>query len=197
METKEKVNVRLTTSGIYRVSPFKAEYKKAGEYETLSVVFSVELGFGLSCWQNKTIFFKDSVQINEEIQFLLKFIAPNLLGKKYNVATFKEYADALCADINTELLKNRESGNRIVLNGKILRKKGSNYIEFEDYIPPTGDFRKSYLAHVDDYRSQWFSKWELDNCEVPFIQTTPRNNTPEPVVVDAFSQSISNDDLPF
>ena len=202
-----KIAVRITKSGIYRVQPIKAEYSKFGEYEGMRVVFSVELGYAYNCYQNKMIFYskeKDAI-FKEEVAYMLKHISPDLSTKKYSVKTVKEYIDLLSVDINAYLKERRDAKNPIMLSGKILKFKNKDFADFEEYAPKSGDFRKSYLAQLDDYKSQWFTNWELQNCEMPFELNAGKGKSsysepiaePEPTVFDAFNQAEVVDDLPF
>lgn len=204
MENKERISVRLTVGGEYKVSPYKAEFKQFGEYETISIAFSVELGYAFSCWVSKVLFFKSKEQIHKEVQYILKFIAPELLDKQYGTRDFKSYAEKLCEDINSILRYNRENRMSKVFMGKI-RVDNNGYCNFEDLIPRTGDFIKNYLGHInEDSLGMWFTEWEFENCKVPFertnkaVGTNISNGTSKKEVgVDPFEKSTYDDDLPF
>lgn len=187
---KEKIDVKLTTGGIYLMTPMMAEYKKFDSYEAISVRFKLNLSMSLDCWVGKTIFFKDQNALNEEVKYILKFIAPELLEKTYKATSFEEYAKELCKDINKSLSDSRSNKNFTTLLGKLIRKKDSKYVEFESHIPASGDYRKEYLAQLHEYNKLYFSNWELDNCVVPFERDERASNK---------NSSLDSvlDDLPF
>lgn len=190
MENKERISVKLTVGGIYRVSPFKCEFKeidtKAGKKQALSISFSVDLGTSFDCWVNKMIFFKSTEQIREEVKFLLKLLAPELLQVEYKATNFKDFAFDLCKDLNNTLKSARDEKRRLFFHGKMRKKKDSDYVDFEEFIPLTGNFRVNWLAELSDTSSQWFTPWELDNCVVPFERKI-KENQKEDSSFDPFS----------
>jgi len=195
MESKPKLKVKLTKSGIYRVVPFKAEYARYGEYETMKILFFVDFGMQIACMAHKTIFFKSKEQVNEEIRYILKFICPDCLDTKYDVKTFEQYAQALCVDINKELQRQRENKERTVLFGKLKKRKDSKYVEFEELLPKSGDFRVDYLATPDNVTSLYFSAWEAQNCDMPFEIEGNASAVLEPAEEAVYD--VQGSDLPF
>ncbi len=198
-EPIDKTKVRITTSGVYTVKPFKAKFKQKNDLQMLEVSFSVELGMNFSCYIDKTIFFRDKEQVKEEINYLLGFIAPELISKEYK-GNFEAYANALSADINASIRKSWDNNQLRQFRMKIRVLKNNNYPTTDDYIPKSGSFRNHYIANYDDPKTLWFSKWELNNCVMPFaavesvgsqgVEMSPRRES-EPAFADSF------DDLPF
>ncbi len=207
-ERIEKVKVYLETSGRYLASPFKAEYKrseKAGSTTEMIVMsFALEFGMQFSCFVDKTIFYKDLPQVKEEIDYMLKYVAPELVGKKYNAANFESYANALCSDINASIRRSWDEKSRRYCYLKIRVMKDDKYPKIDDYIPKNGTHRNQWICDLNDTRAIWFSKWELENCKMPFRAANESSFqsarfTGEPETVAAFSDAKAEnfDDLPF
>lgn len=168
-EKKERKFVKLRTSGVYPLIPIKAEYKQKGVYDTMTVRFLVQLGSRFSCTVFKTVFFKTKDQANAEIQYLLKFICPDLMSQESNAATFKEYVEQISAIINREFDKQKAEGKkRDLVYGKILIKKDKNFEELPDHVGKDGQ-KINYLATLDNLHDiSYFTEWEANNCIVPF-----------------------------
>jgi len=202
MENVERLKVKLTKGGMYGMYPIKAEYYKQGEWEQFNVDFQVLLGSKLSCFVTKKCFFKDREQINKEINYLLKFICEDCLKIEYpKFNNFKEYAEAVAKDINKELKRQGEAKQRVLLFGKLRKKKDEPYINFEDLIPKSGDFEVNYLATPNNFTSLYISEWEARNLDVPFeILDVKKEVVPVEDVWEGFSKEDPKktvDDLPF
>lgn len=219
-ERKERMDVNLTMGGIFPVIPIKAEYRQVTGHETIQVAFKLAIGYSLECWVRKTLFFKDTTSFNEEMNYILKFIAPSLLNKEYKAAGFKEYADQVCYDINAILQQGRtaakeakESGKTArveepIFLGKLLRKKNSQYVEFGERFNQGATFAKDYLALLTDPNSLYFTPWEIENTITPFsVKSKFGDDTTSsasggrymnaPTSATSWSGQGDNDDLPF
>lgn len=195
-EKKERKLVKLRTSGVYALIPVKAEYKQKGQYDTMTVRFLVNLGTRWSCNVFKTVFFKTMDQANAEIQYLLKFICPDILNQASKAATFKEYVEQISTVINREFDKQKEEGKKMdMVYGKVLVKIGSKYEELPDHVGKDGT-KINYLATVDNLSDiSYFTEWEANNCIVPFEimpDREPEANGYTAAAIDAAAGAAKN-----
>ena len=195
-EKKDRKFVKLRTSGVYPLIPIKAEYKQKGVYDTMTVRFLVQLGSRFSCTVFKTVFFKTMEQANAEIQYLLKFICPDLLNQASNAATFKEYVEQISAIINKEFDKQKAEGKkRDLVYGKILIKKDKNFEELPDHVGKDGQ-KINYLATLDNLHDiSYYTEWEANNCIVPFEimpDREPEANGYTAAAIDAAAGAAKN-----
>lgn len=202
METEKlsKTKVGITKSGIYPVTPFKLEYRKLGEFEAAVMAFQVQIGYKLSCYTKKTIFFKgDKEKINKEINYLLKFVCPDCLKNTYTSNNFKGYVEALANDVNKVIRSQMEDRSQRLIFGKVVKKKDSQYAEMPDFISKNG-FDQQYLAFPEDVaKALYFSEWEVENLDTPFViveKAAPVVNS-DTVNANGTNWENNNDDLPF
>lgn len=206
-EKLSKTKVSITKGGLYPILPWEMKYKKKGDYETLEVGFQVQLGYKISCFVNKTIFFNgDTQKVNKEVNYLLKFICPECLKNQYNAKTFKEYVEKLSEDVNKHIKSQFENKSTKLLFGKLIKKSNSNFVEFAELFSKNG-YEQQYLAYADSMdKALYFTEWEIENLDLPFtiIEKAIKVSNDAPELESAASSSpgtnwgaADKDELPF